>query len=251
MRRKIYIINRKYKNSKVSENMQKILVVEDDKALNNGIVLSLKQNDLNFSQAFTIKEAEEYTEKNEFDLIILDINLPDGSGLDFCTEIRKKSSVPIIFLTANDMEIDVVTGFELGGDDYITKPFSLIILRARVLAILRRTKSSFQANRFEIDDFVFNFEKMEFKKNGREIVLSKTEQKLLKIMVVNKNNVLPRALLIEKIWTDGAEYVDENALSVTISRLRNKLEDNPNKSEYIQTIYGIGYMWGSDKNEKK
>lgn len=231
--------------------MKKILVVEDDKALNNGIVLSLKQNDLNFSQAFTIKEAEEYTGKNDFDLIILDINLPDGSGLGFCTKIRKKSSVPIIFLTANDMEIDVVTGFELGGDDYITKPFSLIILRARVLAILRRTKNSVEVNRFEIDDFLFDFEKMEFKKNGREIVLSKTEQKLLKIMVVNKNNVLPRALLIEKIWTDGAEYVDENALSVTISRLRNKLEDNPNKSKYIQTIYGIGYMWGLDKNEKR
>ncbi|WP_123054772.1 response regulator transcription factor [Clostridium sp. JN-1] len=231
--------------------MKKILVVEDDKALNNGIVLSLRQNDFNFSQAFTIKEAEEYAKKNEFDLIILDINLPDGSGLNFCSEIRKKSSVPIIFLTANDMEIDVVTGFELGGDDYITKPFSLIILRARVLAILRRTETAVKANKFEIDDFIFDFEKMKFRKSGREIILSKTEQKLLKIMVVNKNSVLPRALLIEKIWTDGAEYVDENALSVTISRLRNKLEDNPNKSKYIQTVYGIGYMWGCDKNETK
>jgi two-component system, OmpR family, response regulator RegX3 len=231
--------------------MKKILVVEDDKALNNGIALSLRQNDFNFIQAFTIKEAEKYTENYEFDLIILDINLPDGSGLDFCSKIRKKSSVPIIFLTANDMEIDVVTGFELGGDDYITKPFSLIILRARVLAILRRTENFVKDNRFEINDFIFDFEKMVFKKNGREIILSKTEQRLLKIMIVNKNNVLPRTLLIEKIWTDGAEYVDENALSVTISRLRNKLEDNPNKSKYIQTVYGIGYMWQCDKNEKK
>lgn len=231
--------------------MKRIFVVEDDKTLNNGIVLSLRQNDFEFSQAFTIKEAEEYIEKNEFDLIILDINLPDGSGLEFCKEFRKKSSVPIIFLTANDMEIDVVTGFEMGGDDYITKPFSLSILRVRVQALLRRTENLIKANEFEIDDFIFNFEKMEFKKCGREIVLSKTEQKLLKIMVVNKNNVLPRELLIEKIWSNDSEYVDENALSVTISRLRNKLEENPNKSKYIQTVYGIGYMWRCDKNERK
>ncbi|WP_375104324.1 response regulator transcription factor [Paenibacillus sp. RS8] len=224
--------------------MPNILIVEDDIALNNGIVLSLRQESLSFLQAFTIKQADQFLVSHEIDLIILDINLPDGNGAEWCGEIRKTSAVPILMLTANDMEIDVVTGFELGADDYMTKPFSLMILRARVAALLRRAASDKGATSvLRIDDFSFNFDEMEFTNKGQQVVLSKTEQKLLRLLVLNKGITVSRATLIDKIWTDGTEYVDENALSVTISRLRNKLEEVPAAPRYIQTVYGIGYTW--------
>lgn len=224
--------------------MPTILVVEDDIALNNGIVLSLRDDSRVFLQAFTIKEARLLLNSHEVDLIILDINLPDGNGFEWCKEIRKTSSVPILMLTANDMEIDVVTGLELGADDYMTKPFSLMILRARVAAQLRRTTSDKHASSvIQLDDFNFDFDKMQFKHKGQPVILSKTEQRLLRILILNKGITIPRATLIDKIWADGSEYVDENALSVTISRLRNKLEEVPARPDYIQTVYGIGYRW--------
>ncbi len=230
--------------------MLTILIVEDDITLNNGIMLSLRQKDIDIQQSYNIKQTKKILSEKSIDLIILDVNLPDGSGFDLCKEIRKTSSIPIIFLTANDMEIDVVTGLELGGDDYITKPFSLMILRARVMAILRRSKNINNDNKFEIDNMVFNFDTMEFTKNGDKFILSPTEQKLLKIFLANKGSVLSRSQLVDKIWNDGALYVDENALTVTVSRLRNKIEDIPNSTKYIKTIYGMGYMWsGGEDNE--
>ena len=223
--------------------MRQILIIEDDIALNNGIVFSLKQENYSFVQAFTIKEEKEFIAKETFDLIILDVNLPDGNGFDLCREIRKTNTTPIIFLTVNDMEVDVVTGLELGADDYITKPFSLAVLRARVSALLRRIGQNDKINSVVIDDFTFDFDSMEFYKGKRLIELSKTEQKLLKLLIFNRGKVLTRSMLIDKIWSDGSEYVDENALSVTIKRLRDKLEDTPSKPKYIQTVYGIGYTW--------
>lgn len=210
-----------------------ILIVEDDKSLNNGIALSL--NTCRCIQAYSISKAYELLD-NSIDLVVLDINLPDGSGLDFCREIRKSGKVPVIFLTANDMEIDVVTGLETGADDYITKPFSLAVLRARVNAVLRRNDDS--GSVFVCGDFKFDFDRMEFFVKGTGIELSKTEQKLLKVFVNNIGITLTRGLLIEQIWSDGAEFVEENALSVTVRRLREKLIDAP-----IKTIYGIGYVW--------
>jgi len=229
--------------------MNKILIVEDDVSLNNGIVLSLKQENYEFIQSFTVKEAENYISETEFNLIILDVNLPDGNGFDLCKKTRQYSCTPIIFLTANDMEIDVVTGLELGGDDYITKPFSLMILRARVSALLRRVKPVIKDERIIIGHFDFDFDTMNFYKNNIKVELSKTEQKLLKILVKNKGNILKRITLIDKVWSEGLDFVDENALSVTIKRLRNKLEDNPVKPKYIQTVYGVGYTWAADKHE--
>ena len=224
--------------------MPNILIVEDDVALNNGIVLSLKQDSLMFLQAFKIKEAKQFLNNHEIHLIILDINLPDGDGFEWCKEIRKTSSVSILMLTANDMEIDVVTGLELGADDYMTKPFSLMILRARVAALLRRNSSDKSAGAvLKIGDFVFDFDEMTFTNKGQQVILSKTEQKLLRLLVQNKGITVPRVTLMDKIWTDGTEYVDENALSVTINRLRNKLEEVPACPQYIQTVYGIGYTW--------
>lgn len=211
----------------------KILIVEDDKALNNGIALSF--NNYKTVQTYGIKEAENKFSQ-DIDLIILDVNLPDGNGIDFCRKIRQTSRVPIIFLTANDMETDIVTGLESGADDYITKPFSLAVLRARVNAVLRRNE--FDESVFKESGFDFNFDTMTFFNNGMPVELSKTEQKLLKLFVNNRGRTLSRDMLIDRIWTDGAEFVEGNALSVAVRRLREKLTDSP-----IKTVYGIGYIW--------
>lgn len=211
----------------------KLLVVEDDRALNQGIALSFGSETV--VQAYCVKEAEKLFD-DSIDLVILDVNLPDGSGLELCREIRKKSHVPIIFLTANDMEIDIVTGLESGADDYITKPFSLAVLRARVHAVTRRRMSD--GNCVSVGNYAFDFDNMKFLDAGVPVELSKTEQRLLRLFVQNMGQTLSRELLLERIWSDGAEYVEENALSVTVKRLRQKLPDAP-----IRTVYGIGYVW--------
>lgn len=221
--------------------MINILIIEDDFTLSNGIRLALKSDDYIIEQAYDIKTAYEKINCNTFDLIILDINLPDGNGLELLAKIKKYFQVPVIILTANNLEIDIVTGLEMGADDYITKPFSLMVLRARVNTQLRKTVSKTFC--VQIESYLFNFDAMEFKKNNSIIELSKTEQKLLRLLVENRGNTLTRDYLVDRIWTDGAEYVDENALSVTIKRLRDKLEDTPSKPTYIKTVYGIGYTW--------
>lgn len=175
-------------------------------------------------------------------MLIIDINLPDGNGLTLLSEVKGNSDANVIMLTANDLETDIVTGLELGADDYITKPFSLAVLRARVNTQLKKRLSN-KPNRFVQDGFLFDFDKMEFFKNPTQIELSKTEQKLLKLLVDNKGITLERRVLVDRIWSDGADFVDENALSVTVKRLRDKLESNPAKPQYIKTIYGVGYTW--------
>ena len=222
--------------------MQKILLTEDDITLANGIRLALQNASLQITLCHTLTEGRNVLDRECFDLLILDINLPDGSGLDLLNEVRKISAVPIILLTANDMEMDIVTGLESGADDYITKPFSLAVLRARVNAQLRRSISA-KSTCTEIDGFQFDFDRMEFRKDGQLVELSKTEQKLLRILVENRGQTLTRAVLVDRIWTDGADYVDENALSVTVKRLRDKLEDSPSSPKYLKTVYGIGYTW--------
>ncbi|MDR1540659.1 MAG: response regulator transcription factor [Clostridiales bacterium] len=222
--------------------MSNILIVEDDKALNRGIALVFRQDDMNIKQAYDLQTAKEHFQSSKLDLIILDINLPDGNGLDLLKAVRASSNVPIIFLTANDMEVDIVTGFELGGDDYITKPFSLMVLRARVMAALRRGSAGGE-NRVTTGNLIFDFDRMEFSKAGQAIQLSKTEQKLLRKLVANKGNILTREQLMESLYTNEAEFVDDNALTMTIKRLRGKIEDNPASPFYIKTVYGLGYIW--------
>lgn len=211
----------------------KLLIVEDDRSLNHGIALSL--NNWEVVQAFSLQEARQALSK-ELDLILLDVNLPDGSGLDFCKEVRAFSRIPIIMLTANDMELDIVTGLESGADDYITKPFSLTVLRARVNAVVRRGQD--EGRVFREGDFVFDFEEMKFSCGGTPVTLSKTEQKLLKLLVQNRGRTMTRESLLDRVWSDGAEFVEENALSVCMKRLRQKLPGLP-----VKTVYGIGYVW--------
>ena len=222
--------------------MKDLLIVEDDRALGEGIRLALQAPELRLQLCHTLAEAGALAARQPFDLLILDINLPDGNGLDFLRALRREHAVPVILLTANDLETDIVAGLELGADDYITKPFSLAVLRARVHAQLRRGTPA-PAERVEIDRFSFDFGRMEFQRDGQPVELSKTEQKLLRLLVENRGRTLTRAQLVDRIWTDGAAYVDENALSVTVKRLRDKLEAAPSKPRYIKTVYGLGYTW--------
>lgn len=220
--------------------MKRILIIEDDRDLNQGLCLALQNSAHQIVSCFDLQSGRRALAEQTVDLILLDINLPDGNGLTFLQELRKGSAVPVILLTANDTEMDVVIGLEHGADDYITKPFSLAILRARVSAQLRRAEQTDTVhNRIVLDRFVFDFDRMEFQKEGQLIELSKIEQKLLRLLVENKGVTLSRAMLVDRIWTDGAEYVDENALSVTIKRLRDKLD----AASYIKTVYGVGYVW--------
>ena len=222
--------------------MERIFLLEDDEDLGRGIALALEGPEQRVIRALSMAEAEKILAAESFNLLILDVNLPDGSGLDLLRRIRRGSAVPVILLTANDMELDEVTGLEAGADDYITKPFSLAVLRARVAAQLRRGKPE-SRERLELGPFSFDFQTMEFRRDGRAVELSKTEQRLLRVLVENRGRTLPRSLLVDRVWTDGAEYVDENALSVTVKRLRGKLEKDPANPEYIKTVYGIGYTW--------
>lgn len=220
--------------------MEQILIVENDIDLNQGLCRALKSEKRQVIPCLNLKTAREQLLCGNVSLVLLDINLPDGSGLDFLKELKKADSVrPVILLTANDTDIDIVTGLEQGADDYITKPFSLSVLRARVNTQLRKNVVPVNARFFQIDRFVFDFDQMQFSSNRVAIELSKTEQKLLRLLVENQGSAMSRGDLIDRIWTDGSEYVDENALSVTIKRLRDKL----GAQDYIQTVYGIGYTW--------
>lgn len=221
--------------------MHELLLVEDDDALGRGICLALEGGGLRVTVCRTLAEGRRTLEDGAFDLLILDVNLPDGNGLDFLRTLRRDHAAPVILLTANDLETDIVAGLELGADDYITKPFSLAVLRARVNAQLRRGTPA--AARYEAEGLSLDFDRMEFQRDGQPVELSKTEQKLLRLLVENRGRTLTRAQLVDRIWTDGAAYVDENALSVTVKRLRDKLEETPSRPRFIKTVYGLGYTW--------
>lgn len=223
--------------------MKHIFLLEDDETLGRGIAMALTGTDTSVTCHSTLTLARETLAEEHFDLLILDINLPDGSGLDLLRQVRSEGdTTPVILLTANDLELDEVTGLEAGADDYITKPFSLAVLRARVNAQLRRGTPKVSPA-LSVDPFAFDFDRMDFRRDGVSVELSKTEQKLLRVLVENRGHAVPRAALVDRVWTDGAEFVEENALSVTVKRLRSKLESDPSKPEYLKTVYGIGYTW--------
>lgn len=223
--------------------MKHIFLLEDDETLGRGISMALTGPETSVVCRTSLAKARETLSGDRFDLLILDVNLPDGSGLDLLRQVRAEGdATPVILLTANDLELDEVTGLEAGADDYITKPFSLAVLQARVNAQLRRSAPKVSQT-LTVGPFAFNFEQMDFRRDGRGVELSKTEQKLLRVLLENRGHAVPRATLVDRVWTDGAEFVEENALSVTVKRLRSKLEADPSKPEYLKTVYGIGYTW--------
>ena len=222
-------------------NAEQFLIIEDDTTLNQGLCKALQSPGRQLVSCETIGEAKEQLALGMTSLVILDINLPDGNGLSLLKDIRNSfPDLPVILLTANDTDQDIVEGLNQGADDYITKPFSLQVLKARVnTQIRKRWRQNNKDEIFADGAYRFDFPRMEFSVEGSPIELSKTEQKTLKILTDHADGTVNRDTIIDYVWTDGSLYVDENALSVTIKRLRDKLSCK----DKIKTIYGIGYSW--------
>ncbi len=227
-------------------NEKKILYVEDDLSLIEGLKYTLEKNGFLVDNARTAKEAHHFFRADQYDLLLLDVTLPDGTGFDICREVRKTSAVPIIFLTASDEEISIVKGLDMGGDDYITKPFRLGEVLSRINALLRRfaqfqkTDTILESNGIKID-----LSERTCWKGDAELPLTLVEYKLLTLFLKNPDRILPRELILDRLWDGNGSYVDDNTLSVYIRRLRRKIEDNPNSPKKLLTEIGFGYKWAS------
>lgn len=219
--------------------MKKLLIVEDDDAIRTGLCRSLSSDALDTAGAENLASARQHLKAGYIDLIILDCNLPDGNGIDFCRELMNKMTIPVIFLTVLDSEIDEVAAFRAGACDYVKKPFSLMVLRERIAALLGRTEK--RSDLYVDRRYRFDFTSLDFFVDGTRVYLGSTEYKLLAVLVKNAGNVLSRAVLTDALW-EGGEELNENALSVTVSRLRGRLGEKS-----ISTIYGLGYMWVGDR----
>lgn len=222
--------------------MKTILILEDDESLSRGIAFTFEKDGYHTVSAGSISEGNRALEQNKPDLLILDLGLPDGNGLDLCKEIRTFSRIPIIMLTACDLETDEVSGLLAGADDYITKPFSLSILRARVDALFRRTQTKSShiicSGKYKLDTDLCKFFRGE-----EDISISITEFKLLSFLMTNAGHVLSKEQILSYLWDNEGNFVDENTLPVNISRLRAKIENDPKNPETIKTVHGIGYIW--------
>ena len=227
--------------------MNRILLLEDDLSLISGLSFALKKQGFEIENARTIKEAGEYWRKGRYNLLILDVSLPDGCGFEFCKIVRKESDVPIIFLTASDEEMNIIMGLDIGGDDYITKPFKLGVLISRVNALLRRTKS-IRKNDAELvsNGIKINLLQTVVYKNGEQIELTAGEYKLLCLFMQNPNIVLTKDQILQRLWDCDADYIDSSTLTVYIRRLRMKVENNPSEPEMILTVRGMGYKWNEN-----
>lgn len=220
--------------------MANIFLLEDDRILSKGISIALKKDGHHITTAYSYVEAlQKYTWK-KYDLFLLDINLPDGNGMNFCQKIRQTSQLPVLFLTANDTEEDMLNGYDVGCDDYISKPFSIDVLRRKVSAILKRTIT--EHDRIQYKDLEVDMEKCLVLLDEEEIHLSATEFKLLCYLMQHKGTVVTKAMLLENLWDKDGNFIDENTLRVHIKRLRQKLKDD--NQEYIVTVFGIGYTFG-------
>lgn len=224
--------------------MSRLLLLEDDQSLIYGLSFSFKKQGFNADIARTISEALDLWAKNKYELLILDVSLPDGSGFEFCRKVRENSDVPIIFLTASDEETSVIMGLDIGGDDYITKPFKLSILISRINALLRRTEK-YKYNSQEVESNGIKIHLLEgiAYKNENALDLTSGEYKLLCFLMENPNIVLSKDQILEKLWDINGNYIDNNSVTVYIRRLRVKIEDNPSQPKMIQTIRGLGYKW--------
>ena len=219
--------------------MQKILLLEDDKSLNRGITLTLQKAGYAVTSAFTLAEAMSCLEEESYSLIICDITLPDGSGLELGQKIRKLGSTYFIYLTAMDSEIDIVNGYETGADDYITKPFSLMVLVSKVNALMRRINSTEEYSSIMVcGDIELNCREMKVYQGGQEISLSKKEMQLLTYLFENGGQIVSKDSILEHVWDVDGQFVDENTVTVNISRLKNKLG-----TDAISNVRGLGYIW--------
>lgn len=224
----------------------KILLLEDDSSLVDGLCYSLKKNGYQVETAGSIKEAVEYLQKNLYNLLILDVTLPDGTGFEICEMVRKrKNQVPIIFLTASDEEINIIRGLDSGGDDYITKPFKLGELLSRIHALLRRAgiKKEEESARLVSGDLEIDLAASKVLLHGKKLELTAMEYRLLCLLVRSAGNIITRDVILNELWDGSGNFVDDNTLSVYIRRLREKIEVNPSEPEHLITIRGFGYSW--------
>lgn len=225
--------------------MNKILVAEDDMMLNSGLCYNLELDGYQAVPAHDAAAALEKIQKESFDLIILDVNLPDEDGFSLCKKIKAVRDTPVVFLTARDLESDVMKGFDLGADDYVTKPFNINIFRKKVAAVLKRSKRETDRALYTCGDLAIDFDKLMASVRDVPVMLTPTEYKILKIFTGNPGVLLTRRVLLEKLYDVDANFVDEHALTVNINRLRSKIETGDRK--YIRTVYGMGYLWAGEK----
>lgn len=224
--------------------MSKIFFVEDDLSLISGLSFALKKQGYEVDNARTIDEAEKLWQNNKYDLAILDVSLPDGSGYQLCEKIRLTSKIPIIFLTAADEETDIIMGLDMGADDYITKPFKLAVFLSKVNAILRRSNDFNQKNTvLNSNGISVNLLNGEVTKNGETLNLTSGEYKLLCLFMENPNIILSQEQILGKLWDSNNDFIDNSTLTVYIRRLRKKVEDDPSNPTNIVTVRRMGYKW--------
>lgn len=226
----------------------RILVVEDDRLLNQTLCYNLSAAGYTVDAAITKAEAAAFCEKRDYDLIVLDVNLPDGNGFDFCREFKtRRPDTAVVFLTAHDMESDMLRGFELGADDYVTKPFPISVFRKKIAALLSRLQKQSGGDCYDDGNLLINFTEMSAALAGRAVSFTPLEYRLLKVLTKNPQIVLTRQVLLEKLWDADENFVDEHALTSAISRIRGKIERNGD--QYIKTVYGMGYLWIGGMNK--
>lgn len=224
--------------------MSKILLLEDDLSLINGLSFAFRKQGFELAVVRTLKEANELWGEGKYDLLVLDVSLPDGTGYEFCKKVRQVSKVPIIFLTASDEEMNIIMGLDIGGDDYITKPFKLGVLVSRINALLRRAKG-FNSTDTELQSNgikVLMLQGQVFK-NEKLIDLTAAEYKLLCLFMKNPNVVLTKEQILDKLWDCEGNYIDNSTLTVYMRRLRMKIEDNPSEPQMLLTVRRMGYKW--------
>ena len=224
--------------------MSKILLLEDDLSLINGLSFAFRKQGFELAVVRTLKEANELWGEGKYDLLVLDVSLPDGTGYEFCKKVRQVSKVPIIFLTASDEEMNIIMGLDIGGDDYITKPFKLGVLVSRINALLRRAKG-FNSTDTELQSNgikVLMLQGQVFK-NEKLIDLTAAEYKLLCLFMKNPNVVLTKEQILDKLWDCEGHYIDSSTLTVYMRRLRMKIEDNPSEPQMLLTVRRMGYKW--------
>lgn len=223
--------------------MSRILLVEDDDTIRLGLKYYLEAETFQVEEAGTGGEALEIVHQKKVDLILLDINLPDDDGFSLFSKIKKIKDIPVIFLTANDLEVSVVRGLDMGADDYITKPFKARELLSRIKSVLRRT-NQVSSSLITIQNVVIDMKQAKVFKNGVDVLLTSLEYKILLILALNPNTVFSREKILADIWDVNEAYVNDNTLTVYIKRIREKIEDNPNEPTIILTVRGIGYKVG-------
>lgn len=231
--------------------MIKVLMVEDDNTIAFGVKYALEQEGFNVDISKDLESGRENINNNEYSIILLDVTLPDGTGYELCKEVRYSSEVPIIFLTACDEEVNIVMGLDIGGDDYMTKPFRVRELISRIKAVLRRKGGDNKENKkiLRFGDLSIHTLEARVYKNNEEIFLTSVEYKLLLILIQNKNTVLSRTQILEKLWDVTYDFVNDNTLTVYIKRLREKIEDNSSDPKKIITVRGLGYKWVGCEND--